>query len=139
MKPGKVKGKDITTTSAASAPYSLPGMSGGRSISGKENNMKTKNVSYTPGPWTVGGWGEIYGPGVKPMSAAGPLPTAKLVCKMSVGTSVLGVTNEEGSANARLIAAAPDLLAALKSINLNDLTRESDAKVRAAIAKAEGK
>jgi hypothetical protein len=46
MKPGKVQeGKDSQTvnTSAASAPYSLPGMSGGRSISkGKENNMETK-------------------------------------------------------------------------------------------------
>ena len=72
------------------------------------------------------------------MSAAGPLPTAKLVCKMSVGTSVLGVTKEEGSANARLIAAAPELLAALKTV-LRDGCGGWDEMVRAAIAKAEGK
>ncbi len=44
MKPGKVQGKESHVThSAALAPYSLPGMSGGRSISkGKENPMKAK-------------------------------------------------------------------------------------------------
>jgi hypothetical protein len=104
-------------------------------------NMKTK-TTHTPGPWTVApGWiKEGYSYRVetvdsftgKPAKAGSPATSP--VCNVHA-KAIAGMAE----ANARLIAAAPDLLAALKSINLNDLTRESDAKVRAAIAKAEGR
>lgn len=54
-------------------------------------------------------------------------------------------TNETGASNARLIAAAPELLAALKALcdasadSSQSKFADSVAKSRAAIAKAEGK
>lgn len=55
MKPGKVQGKESNVNvPAASAPYSLPGMSGGRSISkGKENNMR---IVFTDGGRAAAGY-----------------------------------------------------------------------------------
>ena len=48
------------------------------------------------------------------------------------------VTTTEETANARLIAAAPDLLAALESFGVLACTPEWDEKRRAAVAKAKG-
>jgi len=49
-------------------------------------------------------------------------------------------TETEARANARLIAAAPDLLAALEQIAYSDFSADvARQKARAAIAKAEGK
>ena len=84
-------------------------------------------VEHTPGPWWLGkNIGVVFGSDGHAIQTAGE----------NVGS--------EGYANARLIAAAPDLLAAAQRINgrrerdqaieLGDLDR-----LRAAIEKAEGK
>ena len=76
---------------------------------------------HTPGPWTAR---EPNGPGMG----------------WRVGPAWLGEApwSEETSANARLIAAAPDMLAALELLlpYLEDCRMDSEA--RAAIAKAKG-
>ncbi len=72
----------------------------------KENeSMKT---DYTPGPWAV----ELpYGePGVY-VTAANPRYTNPLICRL-----IDQAQSKEGKANARLIAAAPDLLDALTDL-----------------------
>lgn len=195
MKPGKVqKGKDTHQTLAAPAPYSLPGMSGGRSISGKENNMTTKKPAaptHTPGPqrprmeapWTCDICHEqlptdeavkshkmdtghsMYWPTFEKRITAGiavhtPGPwTVRPVINSSAlaieakdgfleSVSAVWCENrgrEVGSANARLIAAAPDLLAASQKA-LWSLEQWANSKngplaneLRAAIAKAEGR
>lgn len=94
--------------------------------------MTTK---HTPGPWMVGygeavGIGEIYGVGIDTE------PDWTPVCMLSLSEKV----NEVDEANARLIAAAPDLLEACETalyvINANAYrTRDT---LRAAIAKATG-
>ncbi len=111
----------------------------------------TKTPTHTPGPWQLGGWGEVYSPGIMPMAAAGPLPTAYKIAKVPFGsetTNALGVRAEESRANQRLIAAAPDLLAALMSLTdkiekgtvvSTDSRLDIITQARAAIAKAEGK
>lgn len=48
-------------------------------------------------------------------------------------------TEEEDRANARLIASAPDLLAALKALDTNGHTQATWALALRAIAKAEGR
>lgn len=106
--------------------------------------MTTK---HTPGPWMIGygeavGIGEIYGVGIDTE------PDWTPVCMLSLSEKV----NEVDEANARLIAAAPDLLAALKDIlcfvEIAAMGRDQiywdviddceGAKARAAIAKATG-
>lgn len=112
---------------------------------------------HTPGPWKVGGateWDAEYGGdadaySTQPISADG----FETVC------IVVGLNDEDAKfdANTRLIAAAPELLAALKAVDpFGDLQPakamkaglskgeqasfdEIIEKVRAAIAKAEGK
>ena len=87
-------------------------------------------MAHTPGPWAV-----FHGM-VVTANADGSIPPT---------TQVLGYMNGMRDADARLIAAAPELLAALKAIcaaddvkSLADLvTVLPDA--RAAIAKAEGR
>jgi hypothetical protein len=49
------------------------------------------------------------------------------------------VSEAEMRANVRLIAAAPDLLAALKNILKSGFSREAEAQAAKAIAKAEGR
>ncbi len=87
---------------------------------------------FTPGPWEHTGQGDIVG---KEDNGYG-LGYVD-VCSVYLRT-VRGRTN----ANARLIAAAPDLLEALSEI-INDggkfvMTHETHRKARAAIAKARG-
>ncbi len=88
--------------------------------------------NHTPGPWEHTGQGDIVG---KEDNGYG-LGYVD-VCSVYLRT-VRGRTN----ANARLIAAAPDLLEALSEI-INDggkfvMTNETHRKARAAIAKARG-
>ena len=74
---------------------------------------------HTPGPWNIGtGW--IY---------AGPVTNARIICEFK--------EHPGNDGNARLIAAAPDLLAALEGVLrvADRKTNEFDA-ARAAIAKA---
>lgn len=98
--------------------------------------MTTK---HTPGPWMIGygeavGIGEIYGVGIDTE------PDWTPVCMLSLSEKV----NEVDEANARLIAAAPDLLETL--IGLLDAVQSSVCKnsgpaqdaARVAIAKATG-
>ena len=93
--------------------------------------MQTK---HTPGPWNfaksdIDGRYSIYGNG--PLAYCGDT----------------GAVNGDGEANARLIAAAPDLLVALKAlvgeadlgeVDLDDDDRAKLEQARAAIAKATG-
>ena len=88
------------------------------------------STAHTPGPWITNGYRYIYGPDYYILCDVGPIDIVS-------------------SANARLIAAAPELLAALKALLQLD---ESDERIRgesmrrkpaqdtarAAIAKAEG-
>lgn len=89
----------------------------------------------TAGPWTAGESNHrlipIFAPGrggrvIDPFTgretAAGP----ELVCRVQAG---LGIGPGAGEANARLIAAAPDLLAAAE-----DVLAGLDARIEAAIA-----
>lgn len=96
------------------------------------------SAAHTPGPWSVQGRHQ--------MEVSGP-PGTIIIC--DIGRS--GAPSEEiyatGQADARLIAAAPDLLAALASItdecHEQRKTYAVSAKAinaaRAAIAKARGK
>jgi len=100
---------------------------------------------YTPGPWEVReGWEEVFGPAVYTPDAHDTQPLA----------AVNEVGNPNADADARLMAAAPDLLAALdhlllwfpepsvNTIRFNDIgggvfARDVDV-AQAAIAKATG-
>jgi hypothetical protein len=88
---------------------------------------------HTPGPWEVGGYGGV----VIPVNRNG-----SIICSMHGRDSTYQGDNCKD--NARLIAAAPDLLEALKefvhpyqSVALTE--RERNEKALAAIAKAEGR
>ena len=95
--------------------------------------MQTK---HTPGPWHIGvrtfhAGRDVYGPKGEPVAVADQELTLP----------------EESAANARLIAAAPDLLAALEAlvgeadlgeVDLDDDDRAKLEQARAAIAKATG-
>ena len=87
---------------------------------------------HTPGPWTYG----VPSPGAN---------FSIYSTKMSIGR--LGIASNskraaEGEANARLIAAAPDLLAALKMVQRSTewptMESETQDAVSAAISRATG-
>ena len=88
------------------------------------------SVAHTPGPWTVEHSVEVYGPRSRPIAD----------CGEGEGTTA------EMRANARLIAAAPDLLKALKQISDRidrasgspSFTSDEHDKLVALIAKATG-
>ena len=109
------------------------------------------NTTHTPGPWTVSQ--VVHNSQLKPSDRRGysgsiayvwtdrPYPTGK--CVASVREELLG----EVEANARLIAAAPELLACLDVVKGWLITmKEADLivgdimldKVKTAIAKAKG-
>jgi len=95
---------------------------------------------HTPGPWIAaayGDYGDYDGKCRVILGEGGDIRTAV----------VLGFNNPENAANARLIAAAPDLLEALSSLasqhSESDLRADPDLhaavkRARAAIAKATG-
>lgn len=91
-------------------------------------------MSHTPGPWTIHGWGD----GDYEVNAA-----SETVCNVP-GFDDETVDVDKAEDNARLIAAAPELLAALKQCLLRlrvDCEEDSDLRedAEAAIAKAEGR
>lgn len=99
-------------------------------------------TAHTPGPWTiveskdpivVSHWHIQIG------NVSIPFFPYKRIYSEDLTQSGL-VRDDEQMANARLIAAAPDLLAALKEIAANDPYCVSSAGIiaRAAIKKAEG-
>jgi antitoxin (DNA-binding transcriptional repressor) of toxin-antitoxin stability system len=106
--------------------------------------MTTQNT-HTPGPWTVESCRNEDGSPFLSISGQGPFGAWLAdIQPGSVNGKPLGVTQRD-EANARLIAAAPDLLAALKEMTeLKHFTatrsekESADAKARAAIAKAKG-
>lgn len=95
---------------------------------------------HTPGPWTFGHWGNDFWVGTNSAGLSGKV--AKVIWDM-------GEEVAEGRENARLIAAAPELLEALKVItdhfearmadNENATWYDSYNNACAAIAKAEGR
>jgi hypothetical protein len=110
-------------------------------------------MGHTPGPWAVGesGFNVYY---LNPLIEAGddniddPRHDS-VICdtrNIAYPPAYSGIPDEETAANARLIAAAPDLLAALKAITAHDKNGrfgkpDFDAAIRqcrAAIAKATG-
>lgn len=86
---------------------------------------------HTPGPWSYQEWGRLI------------LDSGQGSSRLQVATVALNTRRDEGTANARLIAAAPELLAAalliVETIE-GGPTRPADAisAIRAAIAKATG-
>jgi hypothetical protein len=93
--------------------------------------MKTNVNAHTPGPWTAEGENNCW---VDGCNAEGQ---TALVAKVSFGSPA----TQEQRANARLIAAAPELLEALKEMLLQHGVRGGNgpsAKARAAIKKATG-
>ncbi len=91
--------------------------------------MKTKTQTRTPGPWVVHDDSNLVWPLVETEGG-----------KHIVARWVMGRSRHQAEANARLIAAAPDLLAALKRANdmldACDIDREVRLDMFAAIAKA---
>lgn len=92
-------------------------------------------AQHTPGPWTIS----------KPMKFQDGYPHNLSVCLESPTRAVYvasipgGVHYPEAQANACLIAAAPDLLAALQYwFDSKATTAELTARAKAAIAKATG-
>jgi hypothetical protein len=91
--------------------------------------------NHTPGPWVFNDEGEgifIHAP-----------QSRKYVCDVTVTNPVYAhpesaICNAEALTNARLIAAAPDMLAALKLAEQNAFDQTALAAIRAAIAKAQG-
>ena len=83
--------------------------------------------AHTPGPWVVDG-SRVRGSGGRDW-----------VCETSPGGRFSKSVREENDADARLIAAAPDLLAACETAERLLLDGVGREKVRAAIAKARGK
>jgi hypothetical protein len=96
--------------------------------------MKTENTQHTPGPWKAEGWEDLV-----VNSADG--------CTMTLAAGGKGAGLAELKANARLIASAPDLLAALYAskmallscMHANVLVDTAFDQVNAAIARATGK
>ena len=87
-------------------------------------------MKHTPGPWEMDGSGAVFGPDGDPIMTCG----LYAVC--------FGEGSEEGYANARLIAAAPDLLAAcvefVRKVECGEArSKRSYAQMKAAIKKAE--
>lgn len=105
-------------------------------------------MSHTPGPWMLHAPGSMRACDGRHGSADG--------CRTIVEAEIVGVPRPEAEANARLISAAPELLAALKEMadmmemlweavpwgqtfNLDaKLLNEAPLHAKAAIAKAEG-
>jgi hypothetical protein len=103
------------------------------------DGRKQMTTQHTPGPWRVGDAAHtIFGPKQSDGSLA-----------VTIASVAGNARMEDYRANARLIAAAPDLLAALKDITAKLASYEKFPdgsgntatfdKARAAIAKAEGK
>ncbi len=83
-------------------------------------------MTHTPGPWTI----------IKPNVA----PDFEICARGGRSIAVAFSNSIDGEANAHLIAAAPDMLAALReALLLFDEDTTISAKIEAAISKATGK
>lgn len=94
-------------------------------------------TKHTPGPWTTDG--EEHDCRIEVcahVSRPGRPGNEVLICQVCVDD---GYVDSAGRANARLIAAAPALLAALEDICDNGLSSGWWATARAAIAAARGR
>jgi len=114
--------------------------------------MKTNTAKHTPGPWEASNANGVYANRLMPASAMQREHYSKILIA-DEGADAL--SKEERTANARLIAAAPELLALLEHLEdcarlvierwesgdladaVNSL-RVDAANARAAIAKAKG-
>ena len=89
-------------------------------------------AKFTPGPWRV----KPHKTNTARIDADGWTKFARVYVRVG------GLPSEEGEANARLIAAAPDLLAALQNIRASRQNGHNESEawgwVDAAIAKATG-
>ena len=100
--------------------------------------MKTKTVTHTPGPWTLG-YSQMIEQGYWTQSIEGPQGYSVKPARAN------GDTQQQAEANARLIMAAPDLLEAAKQalrhgMGCPDFQDHNGYKALIiAIAKAEGK
>lgn len=96
-------------------------------------------MPHTPGPWTASLTCREY---VGPFARAHISTRGNFICGIYGGRSTEPVGPDEADANARLIAAAPDLLAALEYIVARNGTDWSPETARdlatKAIAKAKG-
>ena len=72
-----------------------------------------KDATHTPGPWEI--WGNLGEMDLAVGPVAGGVAVAQIVTVNGIGI-MDGETAQLGAANARLIAAAPALLAALESM-----------------------
>lgn len=121
----------------------------------------TITTKHTPGPWAAGPWvdslgGHVYriisgaGRSVSAVSVYGKRPDGSVGGRaLQHGGHTPSVSAQECEANATLIAAAPDMLAALRSaadtieqlIKLNRIPANSGTlrEINAAVAKAESR
>lgn len=104
---------------------------------------------FTPGPWTLDGQVKMVGDGIT--QAAWQLYTGDVrpegvyrgtICGIQSADQIAGITREEAEANARLIAAAPEMLEIIeqllgivqhRTLDTNSLLYE---KMRAVVEKA---
>jgi hypothetical protein len=108
--------------------------------------------THTPGPWRVGAYGTTVMTGRPNSQANDTICSLYMPIHSGVGELLLpqDARAEQVEANARLIAAAPDLLEVAKDFqrelslcmaitgNMAEKVARLEAKVNAAIAKAEG-
>lgn len=100
-------------------------------------------MAHTPGPWVVGGASGNEGEAREIVAASRTIAWSASTWDEDEGD----VVTEEDDANAHLIAAAPDLLAALKELvdydegsnEPGEFGYEILQRCKAAIAKAEGR
>jgi hypothetical protein len=97
---------------------------------------------HTPGPWHLGSHGEQYNFAHVRAGSDDSAETIAEVFGLYINTGRAGQKNEEAIANARLIAAAPELLAALKACREAFVPEGGNAdlwvEVDAALVRAEG-
>lgn len=96
---------------------------------------------HTPGPWSVGGITDTNGGDWTVVT--GRFVVASVHNGVDFSPAAVGIPTSRQRANARLIAAAPELLAALEAMrdqfqytSINDGDDEANRLAQAAIAKA---
>lgn len=87
-------------------------------------------VGYTKGPWETDNIA---------VHSEGPSGRQICLCEITVRGRNYDETYDEALANARLIAAAPDLLSCLKLLDARGFTQATWHLCEQAIAKAEGR
>jgi len=97
--------------------------------------------AHTPGPWVlekrIGSNERDCGWDVLPTRAADDFKYRGAVCQVTDAEHIDGITRVERDANARLIAAAPDLLEALQEL-MYARTDKAEEMARDAIFRATG-